>query len=97
MRWDMLVLRESPWYQEILQEGIQKGVQQGLEQGKEQGQLKLLLRLLSRELGSLPAELSERIRQLPRSSYWPCRIRYLTWRRWMICKKRLPVWKLETV
>ncbi len=61
----MLVLRESPWYQEILQEGIQKGVQQGLEQGKEQGQLKLLLRLLSRELGSLPAELSERIRQLP--------------------------------
>jgi predicted transposase/invertase (TIGR01784 family) len=69
LRWDMLVLRESPWYQEILQEGIQKGVQQGLEQGfeqgKEQGQLKLLLRLLSRELGTLPTELSERIRQLP--------------------------------
>jgi len=25
MRWDMTVLRESPWYQEILQQGEQKG------------------------------------------------------------------------
>lgn len=58
----MLVLRESPWYQEILQEGIQKGVQQGLEQGLEQGQFRLLLRLLTHELGPIPTELAERIR-----------------------------------
>ena len=29
MRWDMTVLRESPWYQEILQQGVQQGEQQG--------------------------------------------------------------------
>ena len=28
MRWDMTVLRESPWYQEILKEGLQQGEQQ---------------------------------------------------------------------
>ena len=33
MRWDMAVLRESPWYQEILQEGQQRGIQQGMRQG----------------------------------------------------------------
>ena len=33
MRWDMAVLRESPWYQELLQEGIQQGIQQGLLSG----------------------------------------------------------------
>jgi predicted transposase YdaD len=30
MRWDMAVLRESPWYQEILQQGQQEGMRQGL-------------------------------------------------------------------
>ena len=25
MRWDMTVLRESPWYEEILKEGLQQG------------------------------------------------------------------------
>ena len=28
IRWDMTVLRESPWYEQILQEGEQKGIQQ---------------------------------------------------------------------
>ncbi len=37
MRWDMAVLRESPWYQEILQEGLQQGIQQGMQQGMQQG------------------------------------------------------------
>jgi flagellar biosynthesis/type III secretory pathway protein FliH len=37
MRWDMTVLRESPWYQEILQQGIERGVQQGIERGVQQG------------------------------------------------------------
>ncbi|WP_170861391.1 hypothetical protein [Geitlerinema sp. PCC 9228] len=27
MRWDMAVLRESPWYQEILKEGLERGQQ----------------------------------------------------------------------
>jgi len=37
MRWDMAVLRESPWYQEILEEGLERGLEQGLERGLEQG------------------------------------------------------------
>jgi predicted transposase YdaD len=41
MRWNMSVLKESPWYQEILQEGQQlgwlKGMQKGLEEGRQEG------------------------------------------------------------
>ncbi|MEB3119901.1 MAG: DUF4351 domain-containing protein [Snowella sp.] len=37
MRWDMTVLRESPWYQEILKEGLERGEKQGLERGLERG------------------------------------------------------------
>ena len=37
MRWDMAVLRESPWYQEILREGLQQGLQEGLQQGLQEG------------------------------------------------------------
>lgn len=29
----MTVLRESPWYQEILQQGLQQGLQRGMRQG----------------------------------------------------------------
>jgi len=28
IRWDMAVMRESPWYEQILQEGKQKGIQE---------------------------------------------------------------------
>ncbi|MFB2839385.1 Rpn family recombination-promoting nuclease/putative transposase [Floridanema evergladense] len=37
MRWDMAVLHESPWYQQILQQGMQQGMQQGIQQGMQQG------------------------------------------------------------
>ncbi|MBS9388474.1 MAG: hypothetical protein HEQ33_06035 [Dolichospermum sp. WA123] len=37
MRWDMTVLRESPWYEEILKEGLQQGLQQGEQQGLQLG------------------------------------------------------------
>ena len=33
LRWEMAVLRESPWYQEIVQEGRQEGLQEGLQRG----------------------------------------------------------------
>jgi predicted transposase YdaD len=49
MRWDMTVLRESPWYQEILQEGLNKGMQQG----RQEEAVALVLRLLNRRLGSV--------------------------------------------
>ncbi len=32
MRWDMAVLHESPWYQQILKEGEQKGRQEGRQE-----------------------------------------------------------------
>jgi predicted transposase YdaD len=49
----MVVLRESPWYQEILQEGERRGLEQGLERSRS-----LLLRLLSRRFGAI----SEQVR-----------------------------------
>ncbi|MCZ7571662.1 MAG: DUF4351 domain-containing protein [Ardenticatenaceae bacterium] len=52
MRWDMAVLRESPWYAEILQEGI------------EQGQMEMLLHILHRRFGPLPPDLVARIGDL---------------------------------
>jgi predicted transposase YdaD len=36
MRWDMAILRESPWYQEILQEGERRGEKRGILSGIEQ-------------------------------------------------------------
>ena len=33
MRWDMAVLEQSPWYQQILQEGEQRGIQIGEQRG----------------------------------------------------------------
>jgi len=37
VRWEMAVLRESPWYQEIVQEGRQEGLQEGLQKGLQEG------------------------------------------------------------
>jgi predicted transposase YdaD len=59
MRWDMAVLRESPWYYEIHKEGYEEGVEQGIEQGIEQGShetaLRNLTNLLRHRFGPLPA------------------------------------------
>ena len=33
MRWDMAVLQQSPWYQQILEEGIEIGQQRGEQRG----------------------------------------------------------------
>jgi len=60
MRWDMAVLRESPWYQQILQEGLQQGEQIG----EQQGEAKLVLRLINRRFGQLDRTLEEKIRSL---------------------------------
>lgn len=38
----MTVLRESPWYREIVQEGLQKGLEQGLLEGQREAILHLL-------------------------------------------------------
>lgn len=56
MRWDMVVLRESPWYQEILSEGEVKGRQ---EEG-----VSLVLRLLNRRVGMVSEEMRGRVQLL---------------------------------
>lgn len=68
MRWDMAILRESPWYQEILEEGLEEGRKLGLEQGLGQG-LKLgaqrqLLLLLEHRFGPVPPAVQVRLEQL---------------------------------
>ncbi|NEO90525.1 MAG: DUF4351 domain-containing protein [Moorea sp. SIO3G5] len=49
MRWDMTVLRESPWYQEILQEGIQQERRRSLE------------RILNLRFGDIPLDISRKM------------------------------------
>jgi predicted transposase YdaD len=56
VRWDMTVLRESPWYQEILQQGEQKG--------KAEGERSLVLRQLTRRLGTLPTSVEAQVQAL---------------------------------
>lgn len=80
MRWDMTVLRESPWYQEILREGERQGRQQGWQEGWQEGRLEgrqegrlegrleesrsLVLRLLNRRVGDLPPALTAQVQAL---------------------------------
>ncbi|MEH2170147.1 MAG: DUF4351 domain-containing protein [Nostoc sp.] len=49
MRWDMAVLRESPWYQEIEQIGIQQGAR------------RQLIRVLEQRFGEIPHEAEIRL------------------------------------
>ncbi len=63
MRWDVTVLRESPWYQEIFLEGENKGCQQGKQVGvlREQS---LSLHQLTRRIGKIAPALRSQIQAL---------------------------------
>jgi predicted transposase YdaD len=63
----MAVLRESPWYQEILKEGIQIGIEQGIERGARGAKLELVLQLLSDRFGDLDPTRRQRIENLSES------------------------------
>jgi predicted transposase YdaD len=56
MRWDMSILRESPWYQEILKEGLQQGLQQ-------EG-VNLVSRLIRRRFGEISFATQRQIQEL---------------------------------
>lgn len=60
---DMVVLRESPWYQEILEEGREQGLKQGLEQARKARRVDLQ-RMLEHRFGELPADVEEALRPL---------------------------------
>jgi predicted transposase YdaD len=64
MRWDMTVLRKSPWYQEILQEGRKGGIQEGRQTGIQEGEQVLVLRQLTRRIGTIAPPLETQIRSL---------------------------------
>ncbi len=59
----MAVLRESPWYREILAEGLEIGRREGLEAGRRQS----LLDLLNKRFASVPERSEARlaVRHLP--------------------------------
>jgi predicted transposase YdaD len=67
-RWDMVVLQQSPWYQEILQEGILKGVEQGRQEGiltgLERERLRTIQRALHLRFGPAPPTLSSHLETL---------------------------------
>jgi predicted transposase YdaD len=63
MRWDVTVLRESPWYQEILLEGEKRGRQEAEEVGVGR-ERSLILRLLTRRIGEVSSEAQSQIQSL---------------------------------
>jgi predicted transposase YdaD len=52
----MAVLRESPWYQEILRKGR--------EEGRQEGRISLVLKLLNRRVGTLSPEITVQVQAL---------------------------------
>lgn len=52
----MTVLRESPWYNEILKEGEKRG--------ELRGEANLVIRQLSKRFGNIDTEIASQIRQL---------------------------------
>ncbi|MCY6490812.1 Rpn family recombination-promoting nuclease/putative transposase [Leptolyngbya sp. GGD] len=61
MRWDMAVLRESPWYQEILREGERLGEQRGKQEGRQEEGRSLILKLLNRRFDNLSPEITAQV------------------------------------
>ncbi|MBD2194909.1 MULTISPECIES: Rpn family recombination-promoting nuclease/putative transposase [Calothrix] len=64
MRWDMTVLRESPWYQEILREGEIRGEQRGEQRGKREQTLANLQMTLEMKFGNEGLQLMSQINQI---------------------------------
>jgi predicted transposase YdaD len=61
MRWDVTVLRESPWYLEIRQEGRQEDEQRG----RTEEARSLVLRQLARRVGQVSPTLISQVESLP--------------------------------
>ncbi|MGD1705144.1 hypothetical protein [Dapis sp. BLCC M229] len=61
MRWDMVVLQQSTWYQQILQEGIKIGQQQGIEISQQRGILSGIELGLELKFGSSGKEIFSEI------------------------------------
>lgn len=64
MRWDMAVLHESPWYQEILREGEARGEARGEDRGRREELLSGMELALEIKFGSTGLELMPTINQI---------------------------------
>jgi predicted transposase YdaD len=64
VRWDMAVLRESPWYNQILEEGLQQGLERGLQQGVLDGRRQDIVHLLRVRFDPTGARLAAIAKQL---------------------------------
>jgi predicted transposase YdaD len=64
LRWDMVILEESPWYNEILRRGEIRGEAKGEARGRQES-CNMLLRQLNRRIGSISSQLEIQIRSLP--------------------------------
>lgn len=58
------LMRESVFYQTILQEGKQEGRQEGRQEGKQEEGMVIVLRQLARRIGAVTPELQSRIQSL---------------------------------
>lgn len=62
-------MRESPYYQEILEKGRQEGIKLRLAQDRQRGRqeavFSFVLRSLTRKFGNISPDLQARISQLP--------------------------------
>ena len=56
-------MKESAFYQEILQEGRQEGRQKGLQEGRQEGEVALLIRLLVKRFGNVSESVESRLIQ----------------------------------
>jgi len=64
MRWDMAILEQSPWYQQILQEGERRGEQRGEQRGKQLGILSGIQVALEIKFGNDGLQLLPNISQI---------------------------------
>ncbi|NJO06362.1 MAG: hypothetical protein HC876_13025, partial [Chloroflexaceae bacterium] len=57
----MTILRESPWYAEILEEGRAEGREEGREEGRTEAQRHNIQQVLKTRFGSVPPALAPRL------------------------------------
>ncbi|HET6385965.1 MAG TPA: hypothetical protein VFJ58_21445 [Armatimonadota bacterium] len=60
MRWDMVVLEKSPWYNEIRARGANEGKQEGIQIGLQDA----IQDVLEAKFGPLPEDLATKIRDI---------------------------------
>jgi predicted transposase YdaD len=66
LRWDMVILEESPWYHEIIRRGEVRGQATGMAQGRQEEASDMILRQLTRRAGPIAPDLETQIRSFPR-------------------------------